>query len=184
MLKDICIGLIEVNSIAIGIKCLDEMAKKAPVSIVEAMTICPGKYIILITGDVAAVEESLKAGKEIADHHLIDELFLPTTHYQIYPAITGTSKVEQVDSLGIIETFSVASAIIASDKAAKTANITLIELRLATGLGGKAFVTMSGEISEVQAAVEAGAEIVSKEGLLVKKVIIPAPHNDIIKFIL
>jgi microcompartment protein CcmL/EutN len=183
-MKEICIALIEVNSIAIGIKCLDEMVKKAPVRVIEAMTICPGKYVILITGEVAAVEEALKIGKHFASYHLIDELFLPTTHYQVYPAISGTTKVDEIDSLGIIETFSVASAIIAADRAAKTADVTLIELRLATGLGGKAFVTISGDISEVQAAVDSGAELVSQEGLLVKKIVIPAPHNDITRFIL
>ncbi|MEW5820989.1 MAG: BMC domain-containing protein [Cyanobacteriota bacterium] len=183
-MKEICIGLLEVNSIAVGIKCIDEMAKKAPVKIIEAMTICPGKYIILITGEVAAVEESMKIGKLTASYHLIDELFLPTTHHQVYPAITGTSKVDTMNSLGIIETFSVASAIIAADKAAKTADVTLITLRLATGLGGKAFVTLTGDISEVEAAVDAGADLAGNEGLLVKKVVIPAPHEDITKFIL
>ena len=183
-MKEICIGLIEVNSIATGIKCLDEMAKKAPVQIIEAMTLCPGKYIILITGEVAAVEEAMKTGKKTAKHHLIDELFLPTTHYMVYPAICGTTAADNIDSLGIIETFSVASAIIAADKAAKTADVTLIELRLATGLGGKAFITMSGDMSEVEAAVEAGAQLASDEGLLVNKVIIPAPHSDINKFVL
>jgi microcompartment protein CcmL/EutN len=183
-MKEICIGLIEVNSIAMGIKCVDEMAKKSPVQIIEAMTICPGKFVILITGEVAAVEEAMMAGKKTATYHLIDELFLPTSHYQVYPAISGTSKIDNIDSLGIIETFSVASAILAADKAAKTADVTLIELRLATGLGGKAYVTMSGDISEVQAAVDAGSELVSNEGLLVKKVVIPAPHADITRFIL
>lgn len=183
-MNEICIGLLEVNSIAMGIKCLDEMVKKAPVQVIEAMTICPGKYIILITGDVAAVDESLQAGKKTVTHHLIDELFLPTTHIQVYPAITGTTQVDIVDALGIIETFSVASAIIAADKAAKTADVTLIELRLATGMGGKAFITLTGDISEVQAAVDAGAELVSNEGLLVKTVVIPAPHADVAKFIL
>lgn len=183
-MKEICIGLLEVNSIAVGIQCLDAMAKKAPVEIIDALTICPGKYVILITGEVAAVEESLSAGKKMASYNLIDELFLPTTHYQVYPAITSTTKVDHIDTFGIIETFSVASAILAADKAAKTADVTLVELRLATGLGGKAFVTMSGDISEVQAAIEAGAELVSEEGLLVKKVVIPAPHNDINKFLL
>lgn len=183
-MKEICIGLIEVNCIAIGIKCLDEIVKKAPVEVIDAKTICPGKFIILFTGDVASVDESMKHAKVIASHHLIDELFLPTTHYLVYPAITGTSQIKNVESLGIIETFSVASAIIAADKAAKTANVTLMELRLATGLGGKAFVTLTGEISEVEAAVEAGASLAHEEGLLVKKVVIPAPHPEITRFLL
>lgn len=183
-MKEICIGLIEVNSIAVGIKCLDDMAKKALVQIIDAKTICPGKFIILITGEVAAVEESMQAGKKAASHHLINELFLPTTHYSVYPAITGTTQVEKIDSLGIIECFSIASSILAADKAAKTADVTLIELRLATGLGGKSFVTMSGDQSEVQAAVDAGAELVSDQGMLVKKIVIPAPHSDITRFIL
>lgn len=183
-MKEICIGLIEVNSIAIGIKCIDDMVKKAPVQIIEAMATCPGKYVILITGDVASVEEAMDLAKKTASHHLIDELFLPTTNHQVYPAITGTTEVKDIDSLGIIETFSVASSILAADKAAKTADVTLIELRLASGLGGKAFVTMSGDISEVQAAVDAGSELALDKGLLVNKVVIPAPHGDITRFIL
>ena len=58
------IGLIEFNSIASGILATDAMAKKADVTVVDSRGICPGKYIVLITGDVEAVDRSLEAGLE------------------------------------------------------------------------------------------------------------------------
>ena len=53
------IGLIEVNSIAKGYEVCDVMAKTADVTILVAKSICPGKYIIMIGGDVAAVRQSV-----------------------------------------------------------------------------------------------------------------------------
>jgi microcompartment protein CcmL/EutN len=74
----------------------------------------------------------------------------------------------------------VTSLIEAADAAAKAADIELIELRLAMALGGKAFATMTGNVSAVQAAVEAGAAVVSEKGLLVNKVVIPRPHENLL----
>ena len=66
------IGALELNSIAVGIEALDSMVKTAPVRILKAEIICPGKYVILVTGDVASVDASLSAGKLVAPTCLID----------------------------------------------------------------------------------------------------------------
>jgi len=68
-----------------------------------------------------------------------------------------------------------------ADIAAKAAEIRLIEIRLAMALGGKAFVTLTGEVAAVRAAVDAGAQIVADKGLLVNKVVIPAPSSQLYK---
>jgi len=78
--------------------------------------------------------------------------------------------------LGIIECFSVASLIVAADTAAKAAGVELIEVRTAMGIGGKSFVTMTGDVSSVKAAVEAGVATLSEKGMLVEMAIIPSPH--------
>ena len=178
------IGLIELNSIARGIVTMDAMVKKAPVRVLDAMPVCPGKYMVLIAGEVAPVESSMSAGLEVGGAYVIDHLFLPQVHQQVIPAILAVTEVEKLDALGIIETFSMASCIVAADRAAKTANIQLIEVRLAKGLGGKAYLTLTGEIAEVEAAVSAGVEYVTSQGLLVTQVIIPAPHEDLTEKIL
>lgn len=183
MIKELCIGLLEISSIALGIKCLDAMIKRSPIQVIKAFTLCPGKYLILITADVASVEESLKAGKKIAGNFLIDELFLPTTDYQVYQAITGTNKINTLDSIGIIETYSVASSIIAADISTKTSDISIIEFKIATMLGGKSYFTINGVLSNVEAAIERVSMSNSINNKLVNQVIIPAPHIDMFKFI-
>ena len=178
------IGLIELNSIAQGIMVADAMVKKAPIRILEAEPVCPGKYLVLVAGEVSPVESSMNIGLEVGGAYVIDQLFLPQVHPQVIPAILAITDVERLDALGIIETFSMASSIVAADKAAKVADIQLIEIRLAKGLGGKAYVTLTGEVAEVEAAVDAGVEYVVSNGLLVNKVIIRAPHIDLAERIL
>ncbi|MBC7186897.1 MAG: BMC domain-containing protein [Calditrichaeota bacterium] len=179
-----CIGLVEFNSIAVGIEAADAMLKVSEVELVVAKTVCPGKYICLVRGDVAAVQSSVNAGVTRGGETVVDEMVLPRVHQSVFPAINATSAVEQVEALGIIETFSVASSIQAADAAAKAAKVTLIEVRLAVGLGGKSFVTLTGEVAAARAAVEAGAAVVQRKGLLMRKVVIPAPKAELVTSLL
>ena len=173
------IGLIETVSIAIGISVTDEMAKTADVEVLESTAICPGKYMVLIAGDVSSVESSLKRGVETGGDVVVDTLFIPHVHPQIFPAILGATEVENLRALGVVETFTVASSILAADAAAKAAGVTLLEIRLARGLGGKGFFTMTGEVFEVEAAMDAALEVAKKGGNLVRSVVIPRPHEKL-----
>lgn len=170
------LGLIELNSIARGYDVADAMLKAANVSLVKAHSICPGKFIAMVSGDVGSVKASVEAGKEMGREFVVDELILPNLHQGIIPAITGTSDVKMRDSLGVLEFFSVASGIVAADKAAKAADVQLIEIRLGFAVGGKAFLTLTGDVSAVTAAIEAGADSAMENGLLVNKSVIPRPH--------
>lgn len=172
------IGLIEVNSIAQGIKVGDAMCKRAPINLLESRTVCPGKYIVLIGGDTGPVQESLEAGVEVAADTLVDRLFLPNVHLSIFPAIAGAVEMEHVEALGIIETISVASTIVAADAAAKAAAVILTEIRLANGLGGKSFVLLVGRVPDVEASVEAGSNVIKEDGTLIRAVVIPQLHED------
>ena len=178
------IGLIETVSIAIGISVTDAMAKTADIEVLESTAICPGKYMILITGDVSSVEASLQRGMEIGGDVVVDTLFIPHVHPQVFPAILGATEVENVRALGVIETFTVASSILAADAAAKAAGVTLLEIRLAKGLGGKGFFTMTGEIFEVEASMDAALTVAKKGGNLVRSVVIPRPHEKLRESIL
>ncbi len=176
------LGVLELNSIAAGIQTMDAMVKMAPVTIVEANTICPGKFVILIEGDVASVEASLEVGKRTGKGHIVDELFIPNLHASIIPAIHGPVDVEIWDAVGVIESFSVTAGIEAGDAAAKAADVLISEIRLATGMGGKSYIKMIGTIDAVEAAMQAGVELVRRKGLLCMDIIIPKPHPDIKPF--
>lgn len=180
----IVLGVLEFNSIAVGIKAMDEMVKAAPVNIIDAKTICPGKYVVIISGDVASVDVSITAGKAAGEGYILDELFIPNLHRYVIPAIVGAVECDVWDAVGVIESFSVVASIEAGDIAAKTADVIITEIRLATGLGGKSYIKMIGRIHEVEAAVNASVEYVKTKGLLCKEVIIPKPHPDIRSFFL
>ena len=174
------IGLIELGSIAAGFQASDAMLKAADVEMILARSICSGKYMVMIRGDVAAVESSVKAGIAAGTFAVIDSFVIPNVHESVFPAISGTTNIQALEALGVIESFSVSSLIEGADAAVKAANIRLIEIRLAMALGGKAFVTMTGNVAAVEAAVSAGAEVVAQKGLLVNKVVIPSPRPELL----
>jgi microcompartment protein CcmL/EutN len=174
------IGILEVSSIAAGFNVADEMLKGGEVELVLSRTVCSGKYIVLITGATAAVTSSVKKGEETADFTFIDSFVIPNIHPQVLGAVRGANEIKLKEALGVLESFSIASLIEGSDAAVKKAPVNLLEIRLAVGLGGKAFVTMTGTVADVKDAVEGGAKVIGAKGLLVNKIVIPNPRKEII----
>jgi len=173
------IGMIELTSIARGIYATDLMIKTAYVEVVSATAVCPGKYIAIVQGDVAAVESSISVGVETAGEYLVDSFVLANVHQAVFPAITATTMPDGTGALGIMESFSLASMIIAADAALKAADIQALELRLGSGLGGKAYFTFTGDVAAVEAGIEAGKAIVVEKGLLVDIEVIPSPAEKL-----
>ena len=174
------IGIVELSSIASGYASSDEMLKAANVDMLLARSICSGKYMVMVGGDVANVQSSVAAGVAVSEGAVIDSAVLSNIDPTVFPAISGANPVEKLEALGVIESFSVTSLIEAADAAAKAADVQLIELRLAMALGGKAFATLTGSVAAVQAAVDAGASLVAAKGLLVNRVVIPRPHENLL----
>lgn len=174
------IGFVEFNSIAKGIEAADFMLKAAQVEALACRTICPGKYVVMVGGDVAAVESSVKAGINQGSQAVVDQFVLPNVHESVFRAITGFNPVFEMKALGIIETFSLSSLIVAADVAVKAAEVELLELRLGLAIGGKAFVTLTGDVGAVKAAVEAGAGSAAEKGLLVSQSVIPSPSKQLV----
>ena len=178
------IAVLEFNSIAVGIRAMDAIVKKAPVKVLEAKTICPGKFLILFTGDVASTEAAFNWGKETGLKSLIDELLITNLHEQVIPALEGKAECKVWDALGIIESFSATAGIEAADIAAKRADIQLLEIKIGSGMGGKSYVKLMGAVESVEAAMQAGVQQIKEKGLLCSEVIIPQPHPDIKEFII
>lgn len=174
------LAMIEFKSIARGIIATDAIAKKAPCRILSSHPICPGKYLVTFAGEVADVEESLKAGLEIGGDLVINSLFLPQVHLDVLPAITATIEIKVFGAIGIIESFSVASCVVGADLAAKASDAKLVELRLANGLGGKAYFVITGKLADVEASIAAAKYYIEFEGLLTAAEIIASPHPDLL----
>jgi microcompartment protein CcmL/EutN len=177
------VGMIELTSIGIGHLVQDAMLKAAEVKLLVARSICSGKYIIIVGGQVGAVQSAVGAGLATATDGVIDHMTIPNIHPDVFRALADmvqiTPKQEQIPSLGIVETFSAASALQAADAAAKAANVTLFRIHIAMAMGGKGLVMMSGTVSDCQAAVAAAAAEVKAKGLLVSQVVIPRPSREL-----
>ena len=167
---------LEFNSIAVGILAGDVLVKRAPVTMLDARHLSPGKYLLLATGDVAALEESYAAAKEAGADALLDETFLPFAHDDLYPLLRGERLAGRGEALGVLETSTVAACVRAADGAAKEAEVRLIELHQANHLGGKAYVLLQGRVYDVEAAVERGAALAGSA--LVRQVVIPLLHDE------
>jgi microcompartment protein CcmL/EutN len=173
------LALLEFSSIATGIQAADAMVKRAPIEVIRSGTVQPGKYLVLIGGEVADVEESLRRGRELGGGSLVDEVYLPQVHPQVVTAIAGGRAVDPRDAVGVVETISVAASILSADAGLKGAEVNLIEIRLADGLGGKGIVLFSGSVHDVEAAVEIGVGVLDRPDLLVRQVVIPQLHPEI-----
>lgn len=178
------IGMVEFTSIARGIYATDQMIKTSEVEIVTASSVCPGKYIAIVHGDVSAVNESISVGEKMAAEFFVDSIIIPNVNPLVFPAITGATMPERIQALGIIESFSLATMVIAADCILKAANLEPLELRLGTGLGGKSFFTFTGDVAAVEAGIESGKAIIEKKGLLVNAEIIPSPSERLLESVL
>lgn len=177
------IGMVEFNSIAKGIYAADQMVKISEVEIVTATSTCPGKFIAIVTGDVAAVEDSVRIGERMAEEFFIDSIVIPNVDPGVFPAITGAT-MPHIQAIGIMESFSLATMIICADQILKAAELEAIELRLGNGLGGKAYFTYTGDVAAVQSGTDAGLEIAKEKGLLVNAEVIPSPSELVIPSLL
>jgi len=173
------IGCLELNSIGVGYSAADEMLKAGSVELLEARSTCPGRFLIIVSGDTGSVQSSVEVGRKVGGEMVIDWFVLPNLHQSVVPALNGTVDITEINALGIIETYSAASCIIAADAAAKAGYITLIEIRIAAGLGGKAFLTMTGDVGSVTNSVSAGVAGVGESGPVVSSVVIPSPSAEL-----
>jgi len=178
------IGMAEYKTVSAGIFAADAMVKTSDVNIIEAQTVCPGKYIVIIEGELSSVRAAVDTAKKTYPEQLIDNFVLGNPDPSIFPAIYGVTVVEELKSLGIIETYDAAAIIVAADMAAKTADVKLIEIRLARGMCGKSYLLITGEIAAVTAAIEKAKSSVQKGGMFLDSSVIARPDAKISKAIL
>lgn len=173
------IGCVELNSIATGMYVADAMVKAATVQLVMARPTCPGRYLIIVSGDTGSILTSVQVGRETGGSMVVDWFTLPNVHGSVIPALSGTALRGRIDALGIIETTTTASCILAADAAAKAAQVDLLDIRFAAGLGGKGFMVMTGDVGAVTAAVAAGVAGVGESGPVLSHVVIASPSEEL-----
>ncbi len=178
------LALLELASVARGYRVLDWMVKQAPVTIIEANLVEPGKYLILFGGGVAETQASFDEGVQLAEGVLLDKLLLPLAHPRVWACLSGNEELRNPDCIGIVEGAAVSSVIEAADRSAKEADVYLAGLRVTGGLGGKAYYVVTGGQSAVEAAVRCGRELLGPRGRLVDTQVIPRAHAEFLPWVL
>ncbi len=178
------IGMVEFKTVSSGVMAADNMVKTAEIEILEAQTVCPGKYIVIISGELSAVRAAVDSAEGISPEMLSDSFVLGNPHEAIFPAIYGTAEIENAKALGVLETYSAPSIIVAADAAAKTALVELIELRIARGMCGKSYMFITGEIAAVAAAIERAKETAGDSGFFLDSSVIANPDSKLWETIL
>ena len=173
------IGMVEYQTVSAGITATDLMIKTANVEILQSSVVCPGKYITIVTGELSAIRAAIDAASVQLGEKLTDSFVLGNPHEDIFPAIWGGAPVENARALGVLETFSAPAIIVAADTAAKTSDVSLIELRIARGMCGKSYMLLTGEVAAVSAAIETARAKVGEEGLLLDSSVIPNPDKSL-----
>ena len=178
------LAMVEYKTVSSGMQAADIMVKTAEVDIIEATTVCPGKYMVLVSGILSAVRAAVDAASTKLPEMLIDSFVLGNPHDTIFDALYGTTDIGNPDALGVLETFSSSAAIGAADIAAKTALVDLIELRLSRGMCGKSYLLLTGEIAAVQAAIDKAQSAVGENGMFLDSAVIPHPDEKMWRSIL
>lgn len=178
------IGMVEITTVATGFAAADMMAKAADVEILQSEVTCPGKFVILVTGEISAVTASVEAAAKRYADKVMDTFVLGNPHESIFPAIYGTSHPLEISALGILETYDVSALIVAADSAAKTAIVELIELRLAKGMCGKSYMTLTGSVSAVTAAIERAKAEAGDKGMFLDSQVIARPSDKLLPYIM
>jgi microcompartment protein CcmL/EutN len=173
------LGLLEIASIAEGFAAADRVVKAAPVRLLLCRAASPGKHLVLFAGEVAAVTASLRAGSEGLSRPPLDTLLLPQADPGVVAALASPRRKVAIDAAGIVECATVATLLVAADVAVKTADVELLAIRAAVGLGGKSYFVCSGEVAQVRAAVNAAAGFAQSRDQLVGQVVLPQPHRDL-----
>lgn len=174
------VGFVEIKSIPVGIQTADEMVKAGNVELLLATPMCPGKYIIIIGGQVGPVKAAMSKAELVSGIYLIDTHVIDNVRDEVLPAIAGIGTPGEIQAIGAIETISALTAVIAADVAVKASNVRIVDLRVARGLGGKGYLVITGEVSSVKSAVNACLAKLGISGEVTSTSIIPRPHESIV----
>ncbi len=173
------LAVVEYKSVAVGIMAADAMVKAAPVDLVKAQSTCPGKFVVLVAGKLSAVKAAFEAAKAPGlANALVDTYFLGNPHELLLQGLSEVKKKGEHSALAVLEGHSVASVIGAVDEMLKAAPLSLIEIRVANGLGGKSFALLGGEVAALELSMAKAKSLLPPE-LFVEGVVIANPDMQV-----
>lgn len=172
------LGLVELASIAAGAGIADGMLKAGNVELLKAAPICGGRYLIQVAGDRQAVQSSVNSAKD-SGRNLMAAIVISNISAQVIEALKKPQLAQPGEALSVIEARNISSGIEAADQAVKRSAVTLARFVAGTGIMGKSYFVLSGDVASVNEATEAARESLGEK--LVETVVIPRPDAAVFK---
>ncbi|HBA84240.1 MAG TPA: hypothetical protein DCZ95_09130 [Verrucomicrobia bacterium] len=180
MKKFPALAILEFRDISAGLFATDAMIKKSPIALLKAGIITGGRYMTLIGGSTASVDEAFQEGIFWGKDSLIDKVMLPDIHEKLHDAVLGRRHPVADGAMAVIETPTASSNVRAAELALKGAPVELVEIRLAESrLAGKGLSIYRGELHDIEAAVEMAVSFLRRAHVEVLSRIIAAPHETL-----
>ena len=179
------LALVELDSIASGLRALDALVKKAPVSVLEANLVEPGKFLVLVAGPVGELGEAFEAATAEVPTAVGAKMFLARVEQRVVDALRGRDdREERPEAIGLVEGRAVAPTIEACDRSLKDARVRLAGIRVTGGLAGRAYYVVSGLQHDVEAALDAGRAVLEAHDSFHRVERIANPHAEMLAFLL
>lgn len=174
------IALIEFRDIAVGLFATDAMIKKSPIALLKAGIITGGRYMTMVGGSTASVDEAFAEGVFWGKDCILDQVMLPDIHPRLHDAILGKRNVTAGGSMAIIETPTASSNVRAAEMALKGTPVDLVEIRLAESrLAGKGLSIYRGELHDIEAALDMALAFLRHLNVPAVSRIIASPHETL-----
>ena len=171
------LGLVESRTIAAGFFLADQMVKAADIKLIRASTICAGRYFIQISGDRSAVETAV-ACAEASEYSLVGHFVISNVHPDLLHGVGRSREIPPGDAIAVVECKTVSAGVIAADQALKKAAVHLAKLVIGSGISGKSYFVLHGDVAEIEEAVSAAAG--AHDRYILETVIIPSPDKAVI----
>ena len=117
--------------------------------------VSPGRTILGFTGDIAEVTAALEEVGESVGPRQVHQLLLPAISEHAFRALMG-AKADPAPycALGVMEFTGIVPAVDSADRLVKRSGLEISRLHPATGYGGRAFLTVYGELANVEDGLE------------------------------
>jgi len=177
------IAVVEFKSVSRGISVTDAMIKAADVRTVLSTTLCPGKYLTIVSGDVSAIESSKNIADELGGRHVFSSFVVNGVGQEIIDAIGGKLDEDPTGAISVIESLQMANLINAADLSMDAADVGFLDFRLGRGCGVNCFYVLTGTLTDIKEATGVAIDFLKSLGSLIAYKIVASPDRELIRFL-
>ncbi len=175
--------LLEFKNISTGFFVLDEITKNFNANMEILKLLCPGRYMIICSGNQGEMESLRKHINEIRKNekhkHITDRL-VSGVDEELMKKINKSIKFsDSVKSLGILEFSNTVQAIETADFIEDESPVEILTIKIGLGMCNKGIIIFVGDTSDVINVIDRIEKIELKE--LISSEVINSPNKEFLK---